>query len=110
MDNLASVKELKEIQFAVTPPEEQVQILALFNGYESRVARISEGLQSVRLQVDRLRQSILKHAFEGRLVSQDPNDEPASLLLERIRVAREVERPRKKSRRSMTSTQRIQNS
>ena len=56
-----------------------------------------------------LRQSILKRAFEGRLVPQDPNDEPASLLLERIRVSREAERP-KKSRRSTASTERIQNS
>lgn len=38
---------------------------------------------------ERLRQSILKIAFEGRLVPQDPNDEPAEKLLERIRVERE---------------------
>ncbi len=47
----------------------------------------------------RLRQSLLKVAFEGRLVPQNPSDEPASALLERIRAAKAVERPAKKKRR-----------
>ena len=38
-----------------------------------------------------LRQSILKKAFSGRLGAQDPNDEPASVLLERIRAEKEAQ-------------------
>ena len=45
----------------------------------------------------RLRQAILKRAFAGALVPQDPTDEPASALLARIRTAR-AEEPKPKTR------------
>lgn len=45
------------------------------------------------VRVDALRQSVLKRAFEGKLVPQDPNDEPASVPLERIR-RKQVDQPK----------------
>ncbi len=58
------------------------------------------------MNAQQLRNSILQEAIEGRLVPQDPNDEPASVLLERIRKEKETagkgrqtqkERPRRKT-------------
>lgn len=46
--------------------------------------------RSSAAKVASLRRSILEWAFEGRLVDQDPTDEPASVLLERIRVEGEA--------------------
>jgi type I restriction enzyme S subunit len=49
-----------------------------------------------------LRQSVLSTAFSGQLVPQDPNDEPATILLQRIakeRAARDTAKPRCRSRK-----------
>ena len=94
---------------AVPPRTEQVVIASEVDRHLSLINQTSRTLTFGIERASRVRQSILKRAFEGRLVPQDPNDEPASLLLERIRVSREAERP-KKSRRSTASTERIQNS
>lgn len=53
-------------------------------------------------QAQRLRQSILKRAFEGKLVPQDPNDEPASVLLERIKLSKKSKDSKKESRQGKT--------
>jgi type I restriction enzyme S subunit len=58
---------------------------------EQRLSLVYETIKTIAqalIQSDRLRQSILKRAFEGRLVSQDPSDEPAENLLERIKAER----------------------
>ena len=71
----------------------------------SDAARVVQGQIEAEtgINASRLRQSILKRAFEGGLVPQDPADEPASVLLERIRAERNASKspkPRRQRRKS----------
>jgi type I restriction enzyme S subunit len=52
----------------------------------SQIDQLDQTITTALQQAEALRQSILKKAFSGQLVPQDPSDEPASVLLERIRV------------------------
>ena len=54
------------------------------------IDRLAAEATSARKLVDRLDQAILAKAFRGELVPQDPNDEPASVLLDKIRAERSV--------------------
>lgn len=80
------------------PKREQRRIVVEID----RLLSTSEGtLQIAKISAkrcSRLRQSILKWAFEGKLVDQDPIDEPASALLERIRADRGISDEGKKPR------------
>lgn len=68
---------------------------------ESRLSicdKIEESIEQGLQQAEALRQSILMKSFEGKLVPQDPNDEPASVLLERIKTERQKAKPEKKTK------------
>ena len=70
------------------PLPEQRRIVAEVERRLSVVAALEREVEAALARAARLRQSILKRAFEGRLVPQDPNDESAAALLERSRVGR----------------------
>jgi type I restriction enzyme S subunit len=83
---------------------EQVRITEEIDARLSTLTHLEAELEVEERQSASLRQSILKAAFAGRLVPQDPNDEPASVLLERIRAERAA-RPRPtRGRRRKTET------
>ncbi|MGH8464988.1 MAG: restriction endonuclease subunit S, partial [Pseudomonas sp.] len=59
---------------------------------------------SAKSRIDYLTQSILANAFRGELVPQDPNDEPASVLLERIKAQRESAPKANRGRKAAASS------
>jgi len=68
------------------PLAEQHRIVAEVERLLSVVAALEGTVSAALARARRLRQAVLKQAFEGRLVEQDPDDEPAAVLLERIKV------------------------
>ena len=76
------------IVFPIPPLAEQERIVAEVERRLSVVDELEAVVAANLKRAGRLRQAILKRAFEGRLVPQDPEDEPAGVLLERIRGER----------------------
>ena len=78
------------------PLTELERIVAEVERRLSVVDNLEQVVKANLRRAERLRQAILKEAFAGRLVPQEPADEPAGVLLERIRTAREVVQKEKK--------------
>ena len=68
---------------------EQLKIEGKLESYFNTVDNLEHTISHALTRAELLRQSILKKAFSGKLVPQDPNDEPASELLKRIKAERE---------------------
>ena len=99
--------KLRAFPFPLPPETEQGEIVRRSADAADSITQSTAAINALLVRrATILRQSILKRAFEGELVPQDPDDEPASVLLERIRAEQEGAR-RKSKHRLMKSNLRL---
>ncbi|MEZ9281815.1 restriction endonuclease subunit S [Vibrio cyclitrophicus] len=82
------IKKMRAFICRLPTKNEQKEIVRLVDQYFVFADTIKAQVKKAQARVDNLTQSILAKAFRGELVAQDPNDEPADKLLERIAEAR----------------------
>ena len=80
---------LRELLIPVAPYKEQMQIYAQTQNALSIVDSVSSDKEDLLNIIESAKAKILDLAIRGQIIPQDPNDEPASVLLERIRAEKE---------------------
>ena len=93
----------KTVEFPVPPLDEQSERVAEARAGLEQCARIRAAIPREVRGGSSLRRAVLEAAFEGRLVPQDADAEPASVLLERIRAEREAQGATKRTRKVKAS-------
>ena len=82
------IKDTRRMPIPLCTLPEQQEIVRLLDAQFEAIERNERELDAALQRSEALRQSILKKAFSGRLVPQDPSDEPAPTLLARLRTER----------------------
>ncbi|MDK2602527.1 restriction endonuclease subunit S [Vibrio vulnificus] len=93
---------IKDAKVIIPSEAEQEIIVGRVNKLFAKASRIENQYLEAKARLDRLTQSILAKAFRGELVPQDPNDEPAEKLLERIVAEKEQNKSKKTTRKRTT--------
>lgn len=90
---------LRDCEIPVPSLDEQKRIVAEIESRFERADALETAVDRALNDAEKLKQAVLKKAFSGELVPQNPDDEPASVLLARIRAARASELSAKKGKR-----------
>ncbi|MFQ5708540.1 MAG: restriction endonuclease subunit S, partial [bacterium] len=93
-------RSLAKYEFALPPLKEQKEIVKRVEALFKIADQVEAHYRKAKAQVDKLTQTILAKAFRAKLVPQDPNDEPAERLLERIKASKQEREFSGKKRKS----------
>ena len=83
------IKEIAQIEIPLPPINEQIEFTKKYHHLENNSESLSVQFSHQLDLLKKLRQQILQDAVQGKLVPQDPNDEPASVLLQKIKAEKE---------------------
>lgn len=95
-----NLSNIRGLLVPMPPIKEQVEILRRIENLFAFADQLEAKLASATSRIENLTQSILAKAFRGKLVPQDPNDEPASLILERFKAQRQATPKAKRGRKA----------
>lgn len=90
-----SINTIKKLPFLLPPLEEQARIVKRIEELFVQIDIIDQNQADIDTLYEEFRKRTLTLAIQGKLVPQDPNDEPASVLLERIRAEKKVKLDKK---------------
>lgn len=93
------VGDVESLVFPLPPLEEQKEIVRRVEQLFAFADKIEARYTKAKAMLDKLPQSILAKAFRGKLVPQNPNDEPASVLLARVKAEKEKSAKEKKKKK-----------
>ena len=94
-----NLRFLKNFEINLPATSEQTEIVRRVEQLFAFADQLEARIRTAQTRIDRLTQSILAKAFRGELVPQDPNDEPANVLLERIKAQRAAAPKAKRGRK-----------
>jgi len=96
--------DIKAMPVPICSLAEQAEIVRILNERLAATNTLEAEIDANFTRVEALRQSILKQAFSGQLVPQNPDDEPATVLLERIKAERASQKPKETTRKWKRAT------